>query len=252
MRNPLLFFISIASSILFVFASSVWAADVSKPLAEDTTVGKTQPAAAPSKEESEASPKEEEGREKSGETAGSEDGEERSSESGEDEGKKNRMRFTIFGAAWLPSSDKGEEASAGLGGFIGYDFFDTIGVELLLDQIWAQTKLAGRTYDLKILNVRPGLRYRFYSDSFRLHVMAHAGMIQVYFPQKGDTDKYRESYGGDAGFGGEFLFSDFLLVDLFAMYEAAPDCMPRNKAGKAGLYHGIFIGLGLGISSEMN
>lgn len=193
-----------------------------------------------------------------------EDEDYQSSWEGNDEGDKaddtpadpdeNRVRLEIFGGALIPAT--GQDVAGGVGGMIAYDFWDKLGVELYLNQCWGDTKLdvAGKnekvSSSLKILSVRPGIRYRFHrGELFRFYVSAHGGLEQVSWKKPDYGDKYENNFSLDAGLGGELLFSNMWLVNIFANYFTGIDVMPSTTDGDLKKYHGAFIGLALGVSA---
>lgn len=158
----------------------------------------------------------------------------------EEEDEPNRLRFTIFGAAAVPSS--GEKVGWAYGGFLGYDFWDKLGVELFFSQATIKAK---RGKEVKQTWADIGLRYCVWGEDFRVYVAGHVGLMNV-------SDK--NGFSAQAGAGVEYRFGDLFMADLFAGYQGAFSNMPQ-KIKKEGTdpraaYHGLFIGLGLGISSE--
>ncbi len=165
----------------------------------------------------------------------------------DEEGKgQHHLRFSLFGAGSVPAT--GERTSFAVGGNLGYDLWDYLGIELWLSQTWGKTSLDGATAGLKIIEVKPGLRYRFYDESFRAYIMGHVGFVQTGWAPPGGTDRYDEGAGVDVGAGIEYKIYKFLMVDLFVAYEGVFKNIPQNAEGKLGTMHGLFAGIGLGVS----
>lgn len=175
---------------------------------------------------------------------------------GESGRAQSRVRLELLGAASIPGSLESKGVGFGVGGFVGYDLWDRYGFELLLCQLWGSIPWEnGESLKSRHLVVKPGLRYRLLDwkdNTIRFYVAAHAGLVQLTWRRPGeDIDSYRESFGFDGGAGAEFRFGDIVLLDLFAMYEAALNARPLPTGGHA-TRHGLFIGLALGISSTLN
>ena len=181
----------------------------------------------------------------------------------EEESLANRIRLVIFGGASIPAT--GEDIGGGLGGSLGYDFWDQLGVELWLAQIWSDGPIKDLTLakaeqdqksSLKLLKARVGLRYRFYkTDLLRIYAMGHIGFEQAEWAPPEKSRRIKEGFGGDVGIGAEFRFYKFIMIDLFADYEFAYHTIPRSleldDSVKYGSPHGLFIGLGVGFSSPL-
>jgi hypothetical protein len=165
----------------------------------------------------------------------------------------HRMRFTLFGALASPTS--GEGLGGVMGGVIAYDLWDRLGLELLLAQEWDKTKKAGDERQLKILGVKPGVRSRLWGEEIRVYIMAHVGFSQAQWtdpdPAKGGAGISKLGAGCDGGAGVEFRFAKLILLDLFGVYEASFNNVPKNKSGDLGSYQGFLIGLGVGVSSSL-
>jgi len=163
---------------------------------------------------------------------------------------QNRMHFILFGGVDVPFS--GEKVGGGMGGVIGYDFFDRIGIELLLSQVWGETSLSGKDASLQTLGVRPGVRYRYLGGEIRGYIMGHLGLAQVkWADQLYNRDNYDEGFSFDAGTGVEFRIANIFVIDLLGMYQYSLQATPQNAAGNLGDAHGLFVGLGLGVSSTL-
>jgi opacity protein-like surface antigen len=167
----------------------------------------------------------------------------------------NHVRLEILGAVSVPAT--GQDTGAAFGGFIGYDLWDQIGFELLLAQTWSGTEFDdGSTSNLRLLSVKPGLRYRLMTwkeNTLRVYVAAHAGYVQSNWqdPVTG-FDKYQDAFGFDGGAGMEFRFAKLILLDLFVLYEGGIDAAPVLPSSGFKIFHGLFAGLGVGVSSTLD
>jgi len=186
-----------------------------------------------------------------------EDEEQDNTDDAQTDPNENRVRLEIFGGALIPST--GQDVAPGVGGIIGYDFWDTFGIELALCQSWGDTKLTDPTggddksSSLQILSVRPGVKYRFYKGNLlRIYGMAHGGLEQVKWKNTADETVFENNFSFDGGLGGEMIFSNIWIIDLFASYFMGMNVMPSTTEGNLKNYHGFFIGLAVGVSSPVS
>lgn len=168
--------------------------------------------------------------------------------------QQNHLRLLVFLGGNAPVS--GEKTGYLFGGVLGYDFKDTYGIELLLSQSWLKVNLddapgTTKMRSLKVLELKPGFRYRFYGDALRASVFTHLGLAQVDWSRYGLKDRYaKKTMSFDLGLSGQYIISDVFLIELFAMYNIVQSNVPERDNRHTHMMHGLLFGVGIGFTSE--